>query len=82
MSVKLTVRKPIFAESASQFVNQMSEYSDTILVKKDQWVVDSKSLLGVLAVSLQPGHEVTIDVQGDHEDEIKQTLLDSGLFQE
>jgi len=80
--VKLTVQKPIFAESASQFVNQMSEYSDTILIKKDQWVVDAKSLLGVLAVSLQPSHEVTIDVQGDHEEEIKQTLLDSGLFQE
>lgn len=80
--MELTVQKPIFAESASQFVNQMSEYSDTVLIKKDQWVVDAKSLLGVLAVSLQPGHEVTFDVQGDHEKEIKQTLLESGLFQE
>jgi len=80
--VNLTVQKPIFAESASQFVNQMSEFPDTILIKKDQWVVDAKSLLGVLAVSLQPEHEVTIDVQGDNEEQIKQTLLDSGLFRE
>ena len=78
--MELTVQKPIFAESASNFVNKMSEFPDTILVKKEQWVVDAKSLLGVLAVSLQPGQQVTVEVQGDNEESIRQALIDTGLF--
>ncbi|QSS98551.1 HPr family phosphocarrier protein [Pontibacillus sp. ALD_SL1] len=78
----LQVQKPIFAESASLFVNTMSEYEDTVLLKKDHWVVDAKSLLGVLAVSLQPGQTVELDIQGTNEEAIKRSLIEKDLFKE
>ncbi|ADU29810.1 HPr family phosphocarrier protein [Evansella cellulosilytica] len=78
--MKLTVQKPIFADAASQFVNTASKYNATILLKKDHWVVDSKSLLGVLALALQPGQEVDITFEGEGSDAFAQELVDAGLF--
>ncbi|MBM6617419.1 HPr family phosphocarrier protein [Bacillus suaedaesalsae] len=65
MIVKVT--KPVFAESASQLVNTTNNYEGTILLKKEHWVVDAKSLLGVLALSLQPGQEVEIEAKENPE---------------
>ncbi|MCD8511127.1 MAG: HPr family phosphocarrier protein [Bacillus sp. (in: Bacteria)] len=75
----LTVQKPIFAESASKLVNSAGNYSSTILIKKDHWVVDAKSLLGVLALALQPGEQVEINAEGDAEEFITE-IVNSGLF--
>lgn len=79
--MELKVLKPIFAESASTFVNRMSAYEGTVLIKKDHWIVDAKSLLGILALSLQPGDEITLDFsEGDDEDAVKM-FVDKGLFE-
>ncbi|WP_026689137.1 HPr family phosphocarrier protein [Alteribacter aurantiacus] len=78
--MKLVVNKPIFAESASTLVNHASQFSSTILVKKDHWVVDAKSLLGVLALSLQPGQVVEFDVQGDDEKAFIDELVATEYF--
>ncbi|MDG5786490.1 HPr family phosphocarrier protein [Evansella sp. AB-P1] len=79
--MKLTVQKPIFADAASKFVNTASKYSSTILLKKDHWVIDAKSLLGVLALSLQPGQEVEFTFDGEVEEGFINDLVESGLFQ-
>ncbi|MBM7097174.1 HPr family phosphocarrier protein [Bacillus sp. H-16] len=78
--MKLTVNKPIFAESASTLVNLASQYPSTILIKKDHWVVDAKSLLGVLALSLQPDQVVEVEVQGEDEDDFTEELMGTGYF--
>jgi len=75
----VTVLKPIFAEAASKFVNTANQYPGTILLKKEHWVVDSKSLLGVLALSLQPGQEV--EITSDESEEVLGALLELGLFE-
>ncbi|WP_332692569.1 HPr family phosphocarrier protein [Halalkalibacter lacteus] len=79
MNVK--VLKPIFAESASALVNTASEFPETILIKKDHWVIDAKSLLGLLAISLQPDQEVEIDIQNGSNNEAVEALLSLGLFE-
>ncbi|MDQ0254297.1 phosphocarrier protein [Evansella vedderi] len=79
--MKLTVQKPIFAESASKLVNLAGDHASTILIKKDHWVVDAKSLLGVLALALQPGEEVEVSVEGESGDEFLSELVSSGLFE-
>ncbi|MEQ6376268.1 HPr family phosphocarrier protein [Bacillaceae bacterium S4-13-58] len=79
--MELTVLKPIFAESASQLVQEASQFTSTILLKKDHWVIDAKSLLGVIALSLQPGQKVEIEVKGEDVDAIQQAFLKTGLFQ-
>lgn len=78
--MELKVVKPIFAETASIFVNRMSAYEGTVLVKKDHWVVDAKSLLGVLALSLQPGDEITLDFSAGEDQEAVKFFEDKGLF--
>jgi len=77
--MNVTVLKPIFAEAASQLVNTTNQYSGTILIKKEHWVVDAKSLLGVLALSLQPGQEVELSSDGN-EDGLN-AILELGLFE-
>jgi len=77
--MNVTVLKPIFAEAASQLVNTTNQYPGTILIKKEQWVVDAKSLLGVLALSLQPGQEVELSTEGNEDD--LNAILELGLFE-
>jgi phosphocarrier protein HPr len=77
--MNVTVLKPIFAEAASRFVNSVSQYPGTILIKKAHWVVDAKSLLGVLALSLQPGQE--IELTSDEGEEVLEAILNLGLFE-
>lgn len=78
--MKLKVLKPIFAESASSLVNTTSSYPGTVLFKKEHWVVDAKSLLGVLALALQPGQEV--EITSDEGDEVFAAILELGYFEQ
>jgi phosphocarrier protein HPr len=79
--MKVKVLKPVFAESASLVVNKASQFEETILFKKEHWVVDAKSLLGVLALSLQPDQTVEIIVQDTDNEEVYAALLNTGLFE-
>ncbi|MCE7790908.1 HPr family phosphocarrier protein [Salipaludibacillus sp. CUR1] len=79
--MKLTVKKPIFAESASYFVNRASQISGTVLIKKEHWVIDAKSLLGILALSLQPGQEIELEFEGEPDEQFIQDLEQAGLFE-
>jgi phosphocarrier protein HPr len=65
--MKLKVLSPIFAEAASKLVNTTSKHPETILIKKDHWVIDAKSLLGVLAIALQPGQIIELSMEAENE---------------
>ncbi len=80
--MKVKVLKPVFAETASQLVNTASRFPETILLKKEHWVVDAKSLLGVLALSLQPGQSLEVNVENGIPTDIKEAFLSLGLFEE
>ncbi|MGJ9382875.1 HPr family phosphocarrier protein [Salipaludibacillus sp. CF4.18] len=77
----LKVKKPIFAESASFFVNKASQYEGKVLIKKDHWVIDAKSLLGILALSLQPGQEIELDFEGEIDEIFVSEIVEAGLFE-
>ncbi len=76
--MKVKVLRPIFAESASKLVNAVSKYEETVLIKKDHWVVDAKSLLGILAIALQPDQEIEISVSTQNEQVVNE-LVELGL---
>lgn len=76
----LKVKKPIFAESASFFVNKASQYEGKVLIKKDHWIIDAKSLLGILALSLQPGQQIELDFEGETDEKFIADLIEAGLF--
>lgn len=75
--MKLKVLEPIFAENASQLVHHLNQFESKVLIKKDHWVIDAKSLLGILALSLKKGHEIEVEVS---DDEVIESLLQLGLF--
>jgi phosphocarrier protein HPr len=79
--MKVKVMKPVFGDAANQLVNTASKYEETILLKKEHWVVDAKSILGVLAISLQPGQEVDLSIEGGSNEEAIQELMKTGLFE-
>ncbi|WP_100407385.1 HPr family phosphocarrier protein [Bacillus solitudinis] len=79
--MRVKVLKPVFAETASNLVNVTSKYPETILIKKQHWVIDAKSLLGLLALSLQPDQEVDIEVQDSDSTEPLEDILNTGLFE-
>jgi len=78
--MKLTVLKPIFAENASLFVNQAGQYSGRILIKKDHWVIDAKSILGLLALSLQPDQVIELDFEAEGDKDFINEIVEAGLF--
>lgn len=78
--MELTVKKPIFAENASLFVNRAGQYSGRILIKKDHWIIDAKSLLGLLALSLQPDQVVELDFEGEVDEGFINEIVEAGLF--
>lgn len=77
--MKVSVLKPVFAEDASKLVNTIGVFPETILLKKEHWVVDAKSLLGVLALGLQPGEE--LEVSGIESEDAEQAILGLGIFE-
>jgi phosphocarrier protein len=79
--MKVKVLQPIFGEAASQLVHKASEYPETILIKKDHWIIDAKSLLGLIAISLQPNQVIDFEVQDSDNLEGVEALLDIGLFE-
>ncbi|WP_088105822.1 HPr family phosphocarrier protein [Halalkalibacter urbisdiaboli] len=79
--MRVKVLKPVFAEAASNLVNVASKYPDTIVIKKEHWVIDAKSLLGLLALSLQPGQEIELEVRDSENTEGIDEILTLGLFE-
>ncbi|WP_332629454.1 HPr family phosphocarrier protein [Halalkalibacter flavus] len=78
--MRVKVLQPIVAETASQIVNKASEFPETILIKKDHWEIDAKSLLGLLAISLQPNQEIELKVHDSSKTEGIEALLSTGFF--
>ena len=78
--MKLKVLTPIFAESASKLVHAVGQYETTVLIRKDHWVIDAKSLLGLLAISLQPGDVIELSVE-DGTEEVINDLVNIQLFE-
>lgn len=80
--MRVKILQPILAETASQIVNKASEFPETILIKKDHWEVDAKSLLGLLAIALKPNQEIELEVHNSNQpEEAIEALLSTGLFQ-
>ena len=78
--MQLTVNAPIFGDNASNITEVAGKYPGKVLIKKDHWVVDAKSLLGLLALALQPGNTVEVELEGDVDKKVLDELVETGLF--
>ncbi len=80
--MKLKVLKPVFGQEANRLVNTVGQYNETILFKREHWVVDVKSILGVLALALQPGQEVEVNVMYGEQEDILKDIISLGIFEQ
>nr|WP_246421636.1 HPr family phosphocarrier protein [Texcoconibacillus texcoconensis] len=77
----MKVLKPIFADTASTLVNTASQYPETILLKKEHWVIDAKSLLGVLALALQPAQIIEVTTDDGEPESFVEEVVKTGIFE-
>ncbi|MCQ6266121.1 HPr family phosphocarrier protein [Fictibacillus sp. WQ 8-8] len=79
--MRIIAKKPIYAGNASQFVQFTGSYEEAVYVKKGDKTADGKSLLGLIALSIQPGQEIEISSEANL-DSLQRKLLASDLFAE
>jgi phosphotransferase system HPr (HPr) family protein len=75
----------LHARPAAVFVSKAARFASRIQVRNatsgSQWA-DAKSILGVLTLGVEPGHEVEIAIDGPDEEQAAaelKGLIDSGL---
>lgn len=65
MTVKtITISNEINMNNVGHFVQLVSRYESNILIQGDNYKIDAKSILGLLAMALERGREVTIITEG------------------
>ncbi|MDN4525226.1 HPr family phosphocarrier protein [Fictibacillus fluitans] len=79
--MKVIAKKPIYARNAGQFVQFTGRFEESVYVKKGDKTADGKSLLGLIALSIQPGQEIEITSTADLAI-LQDQLLQSELFEQ
>lgn len=55
----------LHARAAAVFVRLTSKFNSQITVRKGDFQIDGKSILGVLSLAAVSGTEITIEIRGD-----------------
>lgn len=66
----------IHARPAGLFVKLAASFPCKITIAKDGRSVDAKRIMGVMSLGAKQGHEVTIQADGEQEDEAIKALTD------
>ncbi len=64
----------LHARPANLLVKTASKFKANIQLAKDGYVVNAKSLLGVMSLAAEPGSEIEIIADGEDEQEAVQAL--------
>ena len=67
--VKIENKYGLHARPANMLVRVASRFKSNIQLAKDGYVVNGKSLLGVMSLAAEPGSEIEIIVEGEDEQE-------------
>lgn len=77
-SIQVTNEAGLHARPAAEFVKEANRHAATIQVRNlttgSAWA-DAKSILSVLTLGVERGHEIEICTQGEGEDEALEALL-------
>lgn len=64
----------LHARPAAMFVKTASKYKSKIEVKKDDMVVDGKSIMGLMMLAAESGSMLQLTVNGDDEQEAMDSI--------
>jgi len=78
VSEKLIVKTKIglHARPAAVFVQTAGKFLSVITVEKDGKIVNGKSIMGIMALGVSEGDEITIVAKGEDENEAIEGLVD------
>lgn len=58
-------KQGLHARPAALFVQTAAKFNSSVKVKKDEQVVDGKSIMSILSLGAECGHKVVIMVEGE-----------------
>ena len=67
-TVTVTNQVGLFAKPATYFIRKANEFKSSIRIEKDNHNVNAKSLLSVLALSIQHGDDMVLIAEGVDEE--------------
>ncbi len=77
-NIEITNERGFHARAASKFVHAASSYASKIKLSRGDVAVDGKSILGILLLQAAKGTKVTLQVEGEDEEEAFRQL--SGMI--
>ena len=75
-TVTLINKVGLHARPATMFVQTAKKFKSQIKIRKNNNIVDAKSIIGVLSLGAERGDEVTIIVEGEDAEDALNALLD------
>lgn len=66
-SVKITNPTGLHAKAAALFVQTAGKFTSKIWVVKDEKMVDAKSIMGLMSLTVSKGMEIFIEAEGEDE---------------
>ena len=63
--VKIKSAQGLHARPAAIFVKAANKYLSDILIKKDDEVIDAKSIINILSLALEPDTEIELIIEGE-----------------
>ena len=64
----------LHARPAALFVQITSRYNSNVTIRKDDEMVNGKSIMGILTLGVQPGVKIFLEIDGDDAQELCREL--------
>ena len=63
--VKIKSSQGLHARPAAVFVKAANKYLSDIMIKKDDEIIDAKSIINILSLALEPETEIELIIEGE-----------------
>lgn len=75
-TMTITHKSGLHARASTKFVEEAARFASTVEIAKDGAVVDGKSVLGLLTLGAELGHEIELRVDGPDAEKALAALAD------
>jgi len=72
--VEIKLRTGLQARVAAMFVQEANRFTSDVFLKKDEKIVNAKSIMGLMSLALNRGTVITLIAEGSDEEEAVEAL--------
>lgn len=66
----------LHARPAAKFVKECSKYRSEIAIEKEGFKINAKSIMGIMAIGIFEGDEITISIDGPDEGKAMEEIVE------